>query len=118
MANGEATVTFEGVNLDYCIKHGLEFTGFAKCPNCKQIYTFEIRLDTKDKPSKFMEIEKDGKTATVPVPDSYSVVINFSLNRDLIKESALARKEKKAEREEPCVPCSHCTPNCPKLFGR
>lgn len=121
MANGQATITFDGIDLDNCIKQGLEFTGYAKCPNCKQIYSFQISLKTQKKKSKYIDTEINGKTVTVLAPDHYDVSIEFSRNRDLPEDEELPVLLDEPDEpgvKAPCIPCSRCTPNCQRLNFR
>ena len=115
MANGEVTITFDGVNLDNCIKQGLEITGRANCPNCKQIYTFQIQLSVRDKIHKYIDTEMNGKTITTPVPDSYDVSIEFAKPREPQKKSDFSHEIENADDKEKCDPCSGCTPGCERL---
>ena len=115
MANGEVTITFDGVDLDNCIKQGLEVQGQAKCPHCKQIYSFQIHLDLKEKLQKFIETENDGKSVTTRVPDSYNVSIEFSKVKESIKESDFLAEENNSKKKEKCVPCSMCTVGCDRI---
>ncbi|MBN1382129.1 MAG: hypothetical protein JXA41_10665 [Deltaproteobacteria bacterium] len=116
MANGKATITFDEVDLDNCIKQGLELIGSAKCKNCKQKYSFRIHLNLQKKKHKYEDVVIKGKTVTVLVPDTYNVSIEFSGNHDLTEGlDLLEDDEEEAEALKPCVPCSRCTPNCPRL---
>jgi hypothetical protein len=115
MANGQATVTFTEVNLDNCIKQGLEFTGYARCPNCKQKYSFQVHLKTKKKKHKYAETAINGKTVTVLAPETYDISIEFSGSRPFFELSNFSEDPEKSEIELPCVPCSGCTPRCEKL---
>lgn len=118
MANGQATITFDGVNLDNCIKQGLELTGHAKCPNCKQIYSFQIHLNLQEKLHKYIETIKEGDTVTALAADTYDVSIKFSGNRNLLERSDFSGELEEPEVEPPCVPCSRCTPRCERLGNR
>jgi hypothetical protein len=100
MANGEVTITFDGVDLDHCIKQGLEVQGQAKCPHCKQGYSFQIHLNLKEKPQKFTETEINGKMVTTRVPDSYDVSIEFTKVKEPIKEGDLSAEEKESPKKE------------------
>lgn len=115
MANGEVTISFDGVNLDNCILQGLEFTGYAKCKYCKQLYAFRIHLDKKRRIRKFTETTINGEPATAMVPDDYNVAIEFSGDLDAADVSDISVEPDDAEVEYQCVPCSRCTPNCKKL---
>lgn len=115
MANGDVTITFDGVDLDHCIKQGLEIQGQAKCPHCKQNYSFQIHLDLKEKPQKFTETEINGKMVTIRVPDSYNVSIEFSKVKESTKESDLSAEEEEPPKKEKCVPCSMCTVGCDRI---
>ena len=115
MVNGHATITFDGVNLDNCIKQGLELTGYAKCPNCKQRYTFQIHLKTQIKLHKYADTIINGETVTTLVPDTYDISIEFSNRRDLAEGPDFSGEPEEPEVEPPCVPCSRCTPNCIRL---
>ena len=115
MANGQATITFDGVNLDNCIEQRLEFTGYAKCPNCKQIYTFQIHLNAKEKLNKYVETRINEETVTVFVPDTYDVAIEFSRGSSV---SDILKLLTEPEVNKPCVPCSGCTPRCERLGNR
>jgi hypothetical protein len=118
MANGQATINFEGVNLDPCIKQGLELFGTAKCPNCKQTYAFQIKLNLRQQAEKYTDVLINGETVTIPVPESYEVSINFSDPRTLTEAVPPSPEPENQEEDGPCVPCSRCTPNCEKLGGR
>jgi hypothetical protein len=118
MANGQAKIAFDGVNLDSCIKQGLELTGYARCPYCKQIYTFQIHLKTKKKLQRYAEKTIDGKTVTVLAPDNYDVSIEFSGSRNLPKAAAFLSEPDEPGVKAPCVPCSRCTPRCERLGKR
>jgi hypothetical protein len=117
MAKGRAIITFEGIDLDNCIKQGLAFTGYAKCPNCKQTYAFQIRLKTREKRQKYADAQINGQTVTVPLPDAYDVSIKFSGNVDPSQLSGLPPEPELPEVDPPCDPCSRCTPRCAKLMN-
>ena len=118
MANGRATITFDGINLDNCIKQGLVLTGYAKCPFCKQIYTFQIHLNKKEKLHKYIERRINEDTVTVPVVDTYNVSIEFSANQDLPDILTLLGQPEESDTKKPCVPCSRCTPRCERLGNK
>ena len=118
MANGQVTITFDGINLDSCIKQGLALTGHARCPYCKQIYTFKIHLKTKQKLHRYAETEINGETVTVSVPDTYDASIEFSKRPDSIKASNFLDEPDEPGVKAPCVPCSRCTPRCERLGKR
>jgi phage FluMu protein Com len=99
MANGEVAITFDGVDLDHCIKQGLEVQGQAKCPHCKQIYSFQIHLNLKEKTQKYTETEIDGKMVTTLVPDSYNVSIEFSKVKGPLKAIDLLAEEEKSKKK-------------------
>ena len=114
MANGEATVSFDGINLDNCIEQGLELIGYAKCPHCRQVYTYRIHLSKKDKKKKYTETLIDGKSVTTLVPDSYETAIEFAKYEGDINVPDLSTASED-EDNKPCEPCSQCTRNCKKL---
>jgi len=109
MANGEVTIRFGGVNLDACIEQGLEFTGFAKCPYCKQVYSFDIQISKKFQMPRYPET----KAAT-----AYDVSIDFSGDADFTRVLDYLGESGKLKVDPPCVPCNGCTPNCERLRGR
>ena len=115
MANGDATITFDGVDLDHCIKQGLEIQGHAKCPNCKQIYSFQIHLNLKEKLQNFIEKKINGEIVTERVTDSYEVAIEFSKVNEPIKAIDLLKEFEEPKKKEKCEPCSGCTINCDRL---
>ena len=114
MSNGKVTISFDGINLDPCLKHGLEFTGNAICPHCKVPYSFCIHVNKKEKKEKFTETIVDGKPVTTLAPDNYDVSIEF-VKRQKALEDPDSSQEPEKEDLEPCNPCNRCTPNCPKL---
>lgn len=118
MANGQATISFDGVNLDHCIQQGLTLTGCAKCPYCKQIYTYQINLHMQQKPQKYMDKVIDGNKVTCAVEDSYDISIDFSRNNGNITVVDSLIEPEIPEEDLPCVPCTGCTPNCPRLKNR
>jgi dihydrodipicolinate reductase len=113
MANGQVAVTFDGVNLDNCIKQGLELSGFAKCPYCKQIFTFQINLHRQAKLPKYPETRLDRE-----IEDNYDVSIDFSRDRGLMEALDFLGEPEKKQVEPPCIPCNGCTPNCERLANR
>ena len=115
MANGQAKITFDGVNLDSCIQQGLELTGYARCPYCKQIYSFQIHLKTKKKEHRYVEKKINGKAVTILTPDNYDVSIEFSKRSDFLKIADFSDEPDESEVLAPCVPCSRCTPRCERL---
>jgi hypothetical protein len=112
MANGQVAVTFDGVNLDNCIKQGLELTGFAKCPYCKQIFTYKIHIDRK------IELPRYPETRTREQMVSYDVSLDFSGDSDVTKILDFLGEPGKPKIDPPCVPCNGCTPNCERLRNR
>ncbi|MBN1664121.1 MAG: hypothetical protein JW943_11020 [Deltaproteobacteria bacterium] len=115
MENGLASITFNKVDLDNCIKQGLELTGYAKCPNCKQLYSYKIHLKTKKKLHKYIDTEIDGKTVTTLAPDQYDISIEFTGIHELPKELSFLVEPEEPDVKGPCNPCSRCTPNCERL---
>ena len=113
MANGEVTISFDGINLDPCLKQGLELTGHAICPHCKLPYTYRIHVNRKDKMGKFTETMVDDKPVTALVPDNYDVIIEFASHK-CTPEVQNASPEPE-ESDGPCQPCNRCTARCPKL---
>jgi len=118
MANGQAAITFDGVNLDSCIEQGLELTGYAKCPYCKQIYTFQIHLNAQEKLNKYVETRINEETVTRLVPDTYNVSIKFSGSRNVSEILKILDEPEESDVKKPCAPCSGCTPNCERLRNR
>jgi hypothetical protein len=116
MANGEVTITFDGVNLAPCIKQGLEIYGTTKCLNCKQSYRFRLHIDVKNKQNKYVDKEVNGEVVTMLVPDTYDVSIKFVRPHGPVDEtgSVDGPSENPGEKEK-CVPCNGCTPNCDRL---
>jgi len=110
VANGEVTVAFDGVNLDNCIQQGLEFTGFAKCPYCKQIYSFQIHINRK------VQLPRYPETRTREEMVAYDVAIDFSRDRGLMEALDFLGDPEKPLIEPPCVPCNGCTPRCERLI--
>jgi hypothetical protein len=117
-ANGQATVVFDGVDLDNCIKQGLELTGYARCPNCKQTYTFQIRLNLQEKLHRYVDTVINGETVTALAADAYDVSIEFSKRRDLPNIPILLDEPEVPGVKAKCIPCSGCTPNCERLKKR
>jgi hypothetical protein len=106
MANGDVTVRFGGINLDDCIEQGLEFTGFAKCPHCEQVYSFQIQISKKYQMPTYPATKVD---------PAYNVFINFSGNAEF---SMTDFGGEPRDPEPPCQPCNGCTPNCERRRGR
>lgn len=106
MVNGQVAVSFDGIDLEDCIKEGLEFNGYAKCSHCNQIYYFQIHV------AKNIQLPAyPGKRKSKKMND-YEVSIDFSGNSNIkIPE---VEGEPSESNEEECVPCNGCTPNCPK----
>lgn len=95
-ANGRVTVSFDGVNLDNCIKQGMQITGLTRCPYCKQKFVFELHLHLDD----------DG---------AYNFSVAFSTPREGVAALGKTPEETLEEVDAPCVPCKGCVSNCPKL---
>ncbi len=112
MANGQVAVTFDGVNLDNCIKQGLKLTGYAKCPYCKQIFTYQLHLH------KNVNTRIAGETVTSTVDDGYDISIDFSGDCDPLEVLYFLGEPDKKQVDLPCVPCNGCTPNCERLANR
>ena len=108
MANGEVTVKFSGLNLDECIDHELEFSGFAKCTHCDQVYTFQVQVGKKYQMPKYPETK---------VEPAYIVAINFSGN-NILQTLEPEYTGQPRDTEPPCQPCNGCTPNCERKRGR
>jgi len=115
MANGLASISFDDINLDNCIEQGMEFTGYAKCKYCKQLYSFRIQLGKKRKNRKYKETTIDGEPATTLVPDAYDVSIEFSGNITAFDDSNISPEPDEPSVKPQCVPCSRCTPNCERV---
>jgi len=105
MVNGKVAVSFDGIDLDDCIKKGLEFTGFSKCEHCNQIYYFQIHINKK------VQLPNSSTKRKSKNMNSYNVSIDFSGNSNT-KMTELEGEP--ADSEGECVPCNGCTPNCPK----
>jgi hypothetical protein len=105
MVNGKVAVSFDGIDLDDCIKEGLEFTGYSKCHHCNQIYYFQIHISKKVQLPTSSTKRKSSKI------NDYNVSIDFS-GKSNIKMPELEGEP--ADSEGECVPCNGCTPNCTK----
>jgi len=114
MANGDVSITFDGIDLGNCIKQGMGIRGQAKCPHCKQLYSFQMHLSLKKMDHRFIEVEEDGKTVTRRVPDAYHVSIEFSKLKEPIKDIDLLTLED-TKKKEKCEPCSMCTVGCDRI---
>jgi len=111
MANANVRVIFDGINLDNCIREGLQFTGTTICQYCKQPYSFEARLQKKARPS--------GNGSFPPADENeYEICFYFSKTGAAINTPVTAAKTDSPDDDGPCVPCSGCTMNCKKLAGR
>lgn len=106
MVNGQVAVTFDGIDLDDCINKGLEFTGFAKCTHCDQIYYYQIHVSKKVQSLCYPETRVAGEL------NGYDIYIDFSGNNKNMSE--LEGEPAGSLMEGECVPCNGCTPNCPK----
>ena len=111
MASKQATVLFDGVNLDNCLKQGLTITGNAGCPYCKQTFSFHLYLH------KRVDTWIAGETLAPGDEDSYDICIRFSGNT--LPELAGSMISAVADDDDKiCVPCRGCNPHCPKLLNR
>jgi hypothetical protein len=109
MANGNVRVLFDGINLDNCIKVGLELTGTTNCTHCKQPFSFEVRLQKRTRSPGNVD------SPTSEADNDYDVCLFFSRNLDMPKATELTSNK---DDDGPCVPCNGCTMNCKKLAGR
>lgn len=110
MASKQATLLFEGVNLDNCLKQGLTITGNAGCPYCKQVYSFQLYLH------KRADGETSEQTLAPGDDDSYDICIKFS---GVLPETAGDVVTTVVDEDDKvCVPCRGCNPHCPRLLNR
>ena len=111
MATGQVTVFSDGVNLDNCLKQGLTITGNARCPYCKQVFSYQVhlfkRVDTG--------IAGEGNRST---DDTYDICIDFSGDSARFGAGQLVPQVIDSDADEICVPCRGCNPRCPKLLRR
>jgi hypothetical protein len=112
MSNAQVKVFSDGVNLENCLKQGLTITGTARCPYCKQTFSYQLHL------FKHTGNGNGGKKVARALKDTYDICIDFSADAARFGTENPLPQATDNTADEICVPCRGCSMHCPKLAKR